>query len=1164
MTAHARAAFLAALIAARSGAAPDPVDPVDAALRLCVPEVRDGSPVDPIERELAAISELAHAGRFSASLAALDRFDASRHPPLALHLSWILRRCILDTQIRYVDGGIALGADAELRATKEYFLEIQRWRDEEGRRRRMLGADFQARALSAAELAANLTVCRDGPPIIRSLQGLPSVGDAEQSFAAACRENVRSALHDRSTPGLQRFAAWHEVAVHSSMGRRAEADAVLRRLAVEAPPAASCLRARVLLARAELFASPAGNVSTLGSSILSAHYANSRLNRGESAPEAPVSPADRAEARLRYSAAAAEVERCGSIALDVRRQSGRAQLARLDGDEPDAGAILRAAAKRAGAAGLVRDAAVAAAGAALLLLDRDALRKAMRQAVEEGDLGAGWTIAEMGILRATRLGYERERPDQGIPLLESLMEEAVRLGLPGTANDIRNSLRFLYGNVGRVEASVYLEEEAVRVERSLADKEMALDAEIAAARPPLRSRDGHRHMYGTRLESLLGLLVTDLSVLAAKEGDEEWIQRRDRATAELQVLRGALSPALRPEADTPFVRLRFLGDLKAALRLTEDCAGQCEVLATYDARASTMSDVPPLLDTLGSECDSSRRARVEAFLRQAPASPALSAAVARTRQCPVDPSVCRLEAKVAWDQFQSHLAMAARIRSSGALEALVSAGEKALGADAGMPPYAGPLELARAMADLEAGHSRESMERLRHLVAAPDLDRMDHVLVLHALVDAAASVDPLTALWAREQGRAERILLQGYRTGVLAASPETAELAALERGFALAGELSPPEHARLLALRKSSAGNTRVVIARPSRQAIAELLHRLPPRTVMLAYEVGPSSAIAWRAERGAPLAAFQIAGTSDELLRLCGRLRALLAEDADPTMAEPLAAELASRLLAPAGVLPAGATVVIVAPPTLSIPFELLPAGGGSTLGEDHQVLYTERLWEQEPSGPLPAGARLNAVIAVNGPFLQHAESEGVEVARVLKVEPILGARATGPVVGEVLAQATHIHLATHAALDERNPLASWLALKDGAPFPAYSLFARIRHPELVVLSACNTRSTMAVAPTYAVSYSGLVHLAGARWVVSSLWPVDDESTGALMADFHRALETGHWVPGALKAATGAARLRPNARAFHYGPFMASARSLAAALATWPGAPRAPPGRRK
>ncbi|HEX9731651.1 MAG TPA: CHAT domain-containing protein [Thermoanaerobaculia bacterium] len=121
-------------------------------------------------------------------------------------------------------------------------------------------------------------------------------------------------------------------------------------------------------------------------------------------------------------------------------------------------------------------------------------------------------------------------------------------------------------------------------------------------------------------------------------------------------------------------------------------------------------------------------------------------------------------------------------------------------------------------------------------------------------------------------------------------------------------------------------------------------------------------------------------------------------------------------------------------------------------------------------------------------------------------------------------------IHFATHAHLDERFPMSSFLALtipdkyregEDNGLLQVWEIYERLRiDADLVVLSACESalgeerRGEGLMGLTRAFQY------AGARTVAASLWRVADEATGELMVRFYRHLRAGKSKDEALRAA--------------------------------------------
>lgn len=133
-------------------------------------------------------------------------------------------------------------------------------------------------------------------------------------------------------------------------------------------------------------------------------------------------------------------------------------------------------------------------------------------------------------------------------------------------------------------------------------------------------------------------------------------------------------------------------------------------------------------------------------------------------------------------------------------------------------------------------------------------------------------------------------------------------------------------------------------------------------------------------------------------------------------------------------------------------------------------------------------------------------------------------GEAATETSFKEVSGQASIIHLATHAILEENVPDQSRLLLfadsvNDGM-LHAYEINALNIDSELVALSACNTGMGEYRTGEGNMSLARGFYLAGTRSVLMSLWTVDDNSTATLMKNFYAYLEKGHTKDDALSHA--------------------------------------------
>jgi CHAT domain-containing protein len=120
-------------------------------------------------------------------------------------------------------------------------------------------------------------------------------------------------------------------------------------------------------------------------------------------------------------------------------------------------------------------------------------------------------------------------------------------------------------------------------------------------------------------------------------------------------------------------------------------------------------------------------------------------------------------------------------------------------------------------------------------------------------------------------------------------------------------------------------------------------------------------------------------------------------------------------------------------------------------------------------------------------------------------------------------------LHIATHGAFRPDNPMFSGLRLSDGW-LAARDLYGMRLQAALVVLSACETGLFGQGSGDEVLGLARGFLYAGAPSLVTSLWPVHDEHTAELMAEFYTRLRQGTPVAAALREAQLALKERhPN-----------------------------------
>jgi len=213
-------------------------------------------------------------------------------------------------------------------------------------------------------------------------------------------------------------------------------------------------------------------------------------------------------------------------------------------------------------------------------------------------------------------------------------------------------------------------------------------------------------------------------------------------------------------------------------------------------------------------------------------------------------------------------------------------------------------------------------------------------------------------------------------------------------------------------------------------------------------------------------------------------------------------------------------------------------------------------------PPPPSPGGEALDPR---RFPALPGAAAEAQALAQLWNArggssQVLTGPAASGAALKIRAPGQRVIHLATHGfflaekcqqareALLAGNPLLrSGLVLADGFLTAEEVSALRLQGTELVVLSGCDTARGTAEAGEGLLGLRRAFHAAGARQVVSSLWPVDDQATQTWMTNFYQAkLEKGSSISQSVRAAS-LAELRARRQStrsthpFYWGGFLAA-----------------------
>jgi tetratricopeptide (TPR) repeat protein len=237
-----------------------------------------------------------------------------------------------------------------------------------------------------------------------------------------------------------------------------------------------------------------------------------------------------------------------------------------------------------------------------------------------------------------------------------------------------------------------------------------------------------------------------------------------------------------------------------------------------------------------------------------------------------------------------------------------------------------------------------------------------------------------------------------------------------------------------------------------------------------------------------------------------------------------PLLQRCYELLIAPLGDLPLGTSDdarpcrLLIAPddPLYLFPFAAC-WDGQRYLIERCEILMTPSaglLAVRPPTGPTTA------------PLIIAASAEGrlgdvsTEAAAIRQVLPDSVYLLDDPSALDYLRHLTTaprlLHIAAHSILREDAPIFSALQLVGGLLSVEQCYDLPLAGTELVTLSACATGTGLDSGGAL-LAFQSALFVAGARQVLSSLWPIDDQATAAWMGRFYHQLAAGQSAAAAL-----------------------------------------------
>ena len=201
-------------------------------------------------------------------------------------------------------------------------------------------------------------------------------------------------------------------------------------------------------------------------------------------------------------------------------------------------------------------------------------------------------------------------------------------------------------------------------------------------------------------------------------------------------------------------------------------------------------------------------------------------------------------------------------------------------------------------------------------------------------------------------------------------------------------------------------------------------------------------------------------------------------------------------------------------------LPFHALVGPDGRYLIEKYPVYYLSSasllqfVKEKRKAGGEKVLAFGNPDLGDPEKNLEYAELEAEEVKNVYPQSAVYVKKEASEEKSKSLSPSYDIlHFATHAQLNEDNPLSSAVLLakedKEDGRLEVREIFGMDLKANLVVLSGCDTALGKLSTGDELVGLTRAFIYAGTPSVVASLWNVDDSSTAHLMGSFYRNLKT-------------------------------------------------------
>jgi CHAT domain-containing protein/Tfp pilus assembly protein PilF len=202
-------------------------------------------------------------------------------------------------------------------------------------------------------------------------------------------------------------------------------------------------------------------------------------------------------------------------------------------------------------------------------------------------------------------------------------------------------------------------------------------------------------------------------------------------------------------------------------------------------------------------------------------------------------------------------------------------------------------------------------------------------------------------------------------------------------------------------------------------------------------------------------------------------------------------------------------------------LPFQALKDQNGTYLFEQYLISYLPSASVMKYLPQRKNGVSTGKLLALGNPStdnidynsLEFSEAEVDGIGKVIPNSKIyIGNLASESLFRRQAPEYDMLHLACHAELNSSYPMYSGLLLAPGegndGKLEVYEIFSLKLHAHLVVLSSCQTGMGKLTTGDELIGLSRAFICAGTQSLVSSLWEVNDNSTGYYMENFYQNLQ--------------------------------------------------------